>query len=283
MKISSENGPVSRRTEDARHRQQTQRSGEQLKDAGTKFSSALKEPKTKEGRPKAGRDQRRDDNPFDSAGARRGDGATEKTHHRQQTQRSGEQLKDAGAKFSSALGEAKTREERSEAGRDQRQDDSLSDSAAARRGEGVIANADNTRLETPTVAKSAQAAPVGHDVNQIAQQVAARILVSPPGAANPEVRIQLKESVLQGSDVRILREGGALKVVFVASSQEAANFIAANRDSMATALSDRLPGERVDISVETQQSERERSEHGEGRSRQQYVADDDADALDMKR
>ncbi len=225
MKISKENGLVSKQVEDSRHQQQTKRSSKQLEDAEAKFSSKLKEPGSEEMQSKTRPDRRKGDNPFDKP----------------------------------------------------------FDSAGAGHGDAVIANPDTLQAEAPAVAKATQESPAAHDINSVAQQIATRVLVSPPGASNPEVRIQLKESFLQGSDVRIFREGGALKVVFVASNQEAANFIASNRDSMVTALSNRLPGEQVDISVETRQSEQARGEHGEGRSRQQYVADDDADSPAMKR
>ncbi len=196
---------------------------------------------------------------------------------RQQTTRSKDQLENAGAKFASKLKEPKTDDVRSksERKRDKQHDDKPVDSAEAGRGEGIIANSGNPRAETLAVTQGIQETPVAHDVNSVAQQIATRVLVSPPGAANPEVRIQLKESVLQGSEVRIFREVDALKVVFVAPSQTAANFIAGNHNSMVAALSERLPNEQINISVETRQSEQE---HGEGRSRQQYVADDDTDA-----
>ena len=259
-------------------RQQTQQ--REPLDAAAKFSAKPKAP-TEQMPAKTDVDTRKGggafDKPIDRA-ARPSDMGTEKSGLRQQTQQ--RESLDAATKFS-AKSKAPTEQMPTKADVDTRKDDASFDSAIDRTeagiGDAIIANLDNTRVETPAVVKVTQEVPVAHDINSVAQQIATRVLVSPPGASNPEVRIQLKESVLQGSDVRIFRENGALKVVFVAPNQEAANFIANNREAMTATLNDRLPGEQVDISIETRQSERERGEHGEGRSRQQYVADDDDD------
>ena len=265
-KRQKENIPLSKQAEISHHRQQNQYSKEQMNEAEAKFSSVLKEPNAKPDK------QQRENVSLSKQ--------VENPHHRQQTQHPKEQFDEVKTKFSSALKEPKTEEMQSKARLNKRQDDNLFDmpvdSTEAGRGSGGIANSDNTSAETLAV-KGSQEPPVARDISSVAQQIATRVLVSPPGVNNPEVRIQLKESVLQGSDVRIFREGGALKVVFVAPNQEAANFIANNREAMTVTLNNRLPGEQIDISIETQQSERDRGEHGEGRSRQQYVADDDDD------
>ena len=133
-----------------------------------------------------------------------------------------------------------------------------------------------TSLASPqtTAAAVAKQIPATRDINQIAQQVADRILVSSPNAkTNPEVRIQLNDSYLQGSDVRVFREGGELRIVFVAQSADTANYIAQNRDSMQQALSSRLPGEQVAVSIETT-NPRQSGEENQGRSRQRYEAED---------
>jgi type III secretion system needle length determinant len=118
-------------------------------------------------------------------------------------------------------------------------------------------------------------AAAAHDIGEVAKQIAERILVTAPGSGtHQEVRIQLKSSVLDGSDVRIFREGGELKVVFVAGGKDAENFIEQNKGQLQQALGDRLKDERIQISVETRQGSAAESEHNEGRSRQQYVAPD---------
>ncbi len=113
-------------------------------------------------------------------------------------------------------------------------------------------------------------------VAELADQVADRILVSMPRGGNDgEVRITLKESVLEGSDVRIFREDGQLRVVFVAQTEAAERFLATNRAALQQTLGDRLPEERPQVEVSTPEGRGASGEDNEGRSRQQYVPQDD--------
>lgn len=129
--------------------------------------------------------------------------------------------------------------------------------------------------------------PAQKDINEIVRQIADRVFVSAPdSASNPEVRIQLKGTFMDGSDVRIFREAGELQIVFVAQTKDAENFIARNQEFITQALGDRLKDEQVRVSVETQAGQSNAgSQDNEGRSRQQYVADDDqvADADNGRR
>lgn len=112
------------------------------------------------------------------------------------------------------------------------------------------------------------------DINQIAQDIAERVLVSRPGEAGrpEEVRIQLKDSVLQGSEVRVYREGGELQVEFITKTPEATSFVAGHLGDMERTLADRLPGEVVRVSQQDPSAEKGEDE---GRSRQQYVSEDE--------
>ncbi len=111
---------------------------------------------------------------------------------------------------------------------------------------------------------------------ELAEQVADRILVSvPESGSGSEVRISLKESVLDGSDVRIFREAGELRVVFIPQSASAGQFLADNRSVLQQTLGDRLQDERVHVEVESSDRGDASGQDNEGRSRQQYVPQDD--------
>ena len=116
------------------------------------------------------------------------------------------------------------------------------------------------------------------DVLEIAAQVADRILVSKPGAdGSGQVRITLNESVLDGSEIQISREGGELRIVFVAQTESARRLVAENGAAFERTMGERLPDERVRIEVRTEADGGGASrEEGEGRSRQQYVPDEES-------
>ena len=112
---------------------------------------------------------------------------------------------------------------------------------------------------------------------ELAEQVADRILVSMPEAgAAGEVRISLKQSILDGSEVRVFHEGGDLKVVFVAETESAQRFLADNGALMQRTLEERLQEPRVRVEVEAPNSGWTSREDNHGRSRQRYVREDDA-------
>lgn len=112
---------------------------------------------------------------------------------------------------------------------------------------------------------------------EIAREVAERILVSAPNPGAPEeVRVSLNTSVLDGSDIRIFREAGELKVVFVAQTESAERFLADNRAVFQQTLGERLQDERVHVEVSsTNDRDGASREDAEGRSRQRYVPQDD--------
>ena len=118
---------------------------------------------------------------------------------------------------------------------------------------------------------------------EIAGQVADRILVAAPEPGSTgEVRISLKESVLDGSDVRIFREAGELRVVFQTRTEAAGQFLADNTTVLQQALGDRLRDERVRVEVElpAEAGGGADQQDNEGRSRQRYVAPEDRPGAD---
>ena len=111
---------------------------------------------------------------------------------------------------------------------------------------------------------------------ELADQVADRVLVSMPDSNAPgEVRISLKQSILDGSDVRIFHEGGELKVVFVAETESAQRLLVDNKQRFQQTLEERLQDQRVNVEVEAPNRDGSSREDRHGRSRQQYVSQDD--------
>ena len=118
-------------------------------------------------------------------------------------------------------------------------------------------------------------APVSHAA-ELAEQVADRILVSTPDSSAPgEVRISLKQSILDGSEVRIFREGGELEVVFVARTESAQRLLVDIREQFQQKLGERLQDQRVHVEIEAPDRGGASGEDNRGRSRQQYVRPDD--------
>ena len=140
---------------------------------------------------------------------------------------------------------------------------------------GVAASAGAAELGPASAPEDVQA-PVSR-ASELAEQVADRILVSMPDSSAPgEVRISLKQSILDGSDVRIFREGGELRVVFVAETESAQRLLVNIRDQFQQTLGERLQDQRVHVEVEASARGGASQEDNRGRSRQQYVRQDDS-------
>ena len=111
---------------------------------------------------------------------------------------------------------------------------------------------------------------------EIADQVADRILVAAPEpGTSGEVRISLRESVLDGSDVRIFREAGELRIVFLPRTEAAGQLLTDNGTVFQQALGERLQDEKVRVEVELPGRVGTDQQDNEGRSRQRYVSPDE--------
>ena len=140
---------------------------------------------------------------------------------------------------------------------------------------GVAASAGTAELGRTSAPEGVQA-PVSR-ATELAEQVADRILVSMPDSSAPgEVRISLKQSILDGSDVRIFHEGGELRVVFVAETESAQRLLVNIREQFQQTLGERLQDQRVHVEVEAPARGGASREDSRGRSRQQYVRQDDS-------
>ncbi len=108
-----------------------------------------------------------------------------------------------------------------------------------------------------TVQQPQDVKPMPQSLHKVVEEIANRVLISSQDAQNAEVRIQLKSSVFGGSDIRIFREHGELKVMFVASSQEAQNQISQHVSKMESMLRERMPQEKIRVRVEGKDKDRE--------------------------
>ncbi len=88
----------------------------------------------------------------------------------------------------------------------------------------------------------------GHILRSCAREIAAKILVNDPGShGQREIRIFLKESVLQGTEVRILFENGHLFVKLLPGSNKSRSLLSQQRPDLKKQLKSNL---QQDVRVE---------------------------------
>lgn len=127
------------------------------------------------------------------------------------------------------------------------------------------------------MARAKQAvAPRAPDLQRIVDAVADRILVRDDPDAGSEVRIQLKESLLPGVEVRIRHDGGRLTVEFVSTNADSTRFLDGQRGGLASLLEARLKSD-VEVRVTASDGTDGGGDTGDGRSRNSYVSGDDSD------
>lgn len=124
---------------------------------------------------------------------------------------------------------------------------------------------------------SSSGSPPPAELSKVVEEIANRILVSNPAdQLGGEVRIELKQSVLEGSDVRIFREHGELNIVVVARDEFAHRMVADYQGHLLRELSGRLPDEQIRMEIEQPRgSQATGREANDGRSRQQYAHPDE--------
>ncbi|MCC9620369.1 hypothetical protein LPB41_01585 [Thalassospira sp. MA62] len=124
-------------------------------------------------------------------------------------------------------------------------------------------------------------APTGADnrLNELAQNLTSRILVGENSGAT-EVRIQLNDAVLPGTEVRISERDGRLIAEFISSNADSTNFLNQRQDDLAARLSKVL---QKDVDVITIKDSGTGTNDGDSnrRSSQEYQGDEeDADEDD---
>lgn len=136
-----------------------------------------------------------------------------------------------------------------------------------------LAKAAETQIKADVQIRETQQAQSAKEVNAILQKMADQIHVSAKGAANgAEIRIQLKDNILPGTEVRIHRHGGELTVTMNTTSAEANNFLASHEASLQKTLAEKFANEKVQVNINLSGDQ---NPDGEGRSRNEYVAEDD--------
>lgn len=109
-----------------------------------------------------------------------------------------------------------------------------------------------SRKESAQPAPVAEAAMGASDLplDTIVQQVADRILVSPPGPGGPEVRIMLKDGVLPGAEIRISQNAGQLQIQLVTDSTRSHEIFSQHQAALQQRLSEKLSDHEVVVNVE---------------------------------
>ncbi|MFO1058414.1 MAG: type III secretion HpaP family protein [Dongiaceae bacterium] len=112
-------------------------------------------------------------------------------------------------------------------------------------------------------------------IDSLAGQIADRVLVAKDGlAGGSEVRIQLKDSVLPDTEIRIAQVDGRLEIQLVAGSATALDALRGQDTLLQGRLQDKL-GQEVVVVLSSGGAE---AGHGDGRSRQQRnIAEEQAD------
>lgn len=122
-------------------------------------------------------------------------------------------------------------------------------------------------------------------LNDVVQQVADRILVGESSeTGQAEVRITLKDSVLDGTEIRVTENAGAYEITFVADNKDIETFLANRQEQIATSL-----GEKLDKEIKVAVTDRDgtpnqqgddrgrqnQGQPGDGRSRNQRSVEDE--------
>lgn len=93
---------------------------------------------------------------------------------------------------------------------------------------------------------------------QIAEAVADRVLVSPGlMQGEGEVRVLLKPDVLQGTEIRVVSENGAVTVNFIPTTPEVAALLERNQPMLVQHLATHVPSVRLGVSVGRSSRDRE--------------------------
>ena len=131
--------------------------------------------------------------------------------------------------------------------------------------------------QTQTVKPAQPLSPMASDnrLNELAQNLTSRIVVGETNGT-AEVRIQLNDAVLPGTEVRISERDGKLVAEFVISNADSSNFLNQRQDDLAARLSKVL---QKDVDVITVQDSGTGTNEGDSnrRSSQEYQGDGEND------
>ena len=136
-------------------------------------------------------------------------------------------------------------------------------------------------------AKAVDAPQPVQQLNDVVQQVADRILVGESSeTGQAEVRITLKDNVLDGTEIRVSGNAGAYEITFVADNKDIETFLANRQEQITTALGEKLDKE-IKVAVTDrdgtpnqqgdQRGRQNQGQPGDGRSRNQRSVEDERD------
>ncbi|MEM7475296.1 MAG: type III secretion HpaP family protein [Planctomycetota bacterium] len=123
-------------------------------------------------------------------------------------------------------------------------------------------------------ASSTQSVGKSDSLDGLVHEIAEKLMVSSSSQGDREVRIQLKQNVLAGTEVRIAKRAGALQIQFHVQSTEAQNFLHQQVDQIQRKLSERLSSQEVLVSVESDSSQQESSQDGRSRGNPFWLHDE---------
>lgn len=139
----------------------------------------------------------------------------------------------------------------------------------------ALAKGAEAQLKTNMQIRETQQAASVKEVNAILQKMADQIHVSAKDAVNGAgIRLTLKDSVLPGTEIRIHRHDGVLSVTMNTASAESGNFLAQHEASLQKTLAEKFANEKVQVNINMSGGD---NQDTDGRSRNQYVAEDDDD------
>ena len=135
----------------------------------------------------------------------------------------------------------------------------------------------NNLSHTPGVAASHQATPTSTPLQELVQDVAERILVSKgENGEKGEVRIQLKNGMLQNTEVRVQVIDGRTQISFVSDNVDSQNMLHQRANDLQNGLKQRL-GSDVQVNVMSAQDAQRDDQDGRSRNQRSYVTEDTED------
>ncbi len=183
-----------------------------------------------------------------------------------------DQLKDEGQKFSDKLSE-KEKEKPETPNSSSR---STGEKANLSAGDAILAQlmGQNLKPQTPVQNPMQQVAQMGpasptQDISRVAEVIADRILVSDSQLTDQKmISIRIKNDILPQTEIRILSNGGNLKIEIQTGSADAFNFLGSQKESLVKHLQSTLSDSEISVSVDMEGAEND-GQPGDGRSRNQ--------------
>jgi hypothetical protein len=138
----------------------------------------------------------------------------------------------------------------------------LPEMATAQRGEAILMSMTGNRPGTEAASGDQQRLAVYQAVGRAVERL---IVTDSSIAQRQEIHLKLRDDFLPGVELRVFRDGGELRINFVAASPESIAWLQENRDSIRAELRSELR-EDVAVSVERSKGAEDQDSRGEERS-----------------